>query len=188
MGRNRGLYSLNIMHPNIKGNDNKKGFGVMLLKMINHVSALRLLDLLTVNILLSLFLTICIAVGIVPDILTVKAVVSTLFALAFIIINYAQLKVCCKELNNKKAYFASNYIAYFIFAAANLGIYCFGVNGLYTWIFSIARAFEYWNIGISAKVSAFIFHIIMIILIAVIPKILMHQSCGTMVLKDNNHR
>lgn len=160
----------------------------MLLNMINHVSALRLLDLLAVNIVLSLFLTTGIELGIVSDVLFIKAGVSTLFALAFIVINIAQLKVCCKELQNDKVYFIANYIAYFIFAATNLGIYCFGVNGLYTWIFSIARVFEYWNIGISAKVSAFIFHFMMIILTAVIPKLRLRQSGGTMVLKSRGEK
>ena len=87
----------------------------------------------------------------------------------FIGINLHMLKQCFFDLRDKKLYYFTNYIAYLFYAAVSIIIYAIGGNTVYAWIFAITKFMRYSSFGISTPLSALIFHLIMLLVIAVAP-------------------
>ncbi len=93
----------------------------------------------------------------------------TLGTLAYLLLNLHQLKQCFYDLQDKKMYYYSNFIAYFLFVIVSLLVYVLAGNTAYAWCFAITKFLRYSPLGISNLVSALIFHGLLLLVIIIAP-------------------
>lgn len=141
-------------------------------KKVSGEIAYKLLEFFLVSGTISAIITGLLALPILNDSAIAYAIVTTLCVLVYIYLigsiassNYTNIKI-------KKRYFVSSYIAYIIYIALNICMFCFDTNVLYNIFFIITRFAQYCIPEIPLFTSIIIFHTIMLISITVMPFII----------------
>lgn len=137
-------------------------------KFIVNITLRRFAELFLINIILSILITILNMLGFLYS---QQQLLTGLF-FAFVIyaaVNIFLMRNSFYVLKSRVAYYASNYIAYFIFAAVNLGLCSIINNTVYTSLFAITKIFVYTQFSISVFISAVIFHLIMLAVVTIAP-------------------
>ena len=122
----------------------------------------RLIELFLPCIILSVIITLLNASGLVLKRVNVVIMVSVCVCI-FTVYNFFNLRNCYHDLCNKKLYYELNLLSYAIFAVANMLLYAFASNEVYTWLFSITKALTF--IDINTIYSILCFHFIELICI-----------------------
>lgn len=87
----------------------------------------------------------------------------------FMSINTVMLRHCFFDLENRNFYYITNVIAYFLFVLANLAVYYFCSEEVYTWIFAITKIAHFSVLDVSNLYSALAFHCIGMIVTMIAP-------------------
>lgn len=132
-------------------------------KRIYRIAIRRFAELLLIEIILSALVTLLNIYGFLS---TQQQLLTGLFvvSLIYVGINIFLMRNSFYFLRREWAYYISNYVAYFIFAAINL-IMCKAGGAIYTWLFAITKTFVYTRYEFSMFISACLCHVIMIVVI-----------------------
>ncbi len=90
-------------------------------------------------------------------------------AIAFIAVQFFWMRSAFFAAQDKKLYYIANYTAYMIFILVNIGVFFSCGNEPYAWLFAITKFVRFMPFGVSNFVSAVIFHVLMLLAVALAP-------------------
>ncbi len=136
--------------------------------IIAEESIRRLLQMLVVNIALSIVVTVLNIIGLTEtqQLIFISMCAGTVLLM---IINIHLMRKLYYKLACRFEYYMSTYIAQLLFFVVNMGVGVIFDNKVYAWIFSIAKFAVFSPFGCSSLVSALLFHGLMIASIHIAP-------------------
>ncbi len=137
-------------------------------KAIAEETIRRLVQMLVINIVLSVLVT---ALNVTGLIKTQQLIfISTCAGVALsMIINLHFMRRLYYKLANKFEYYMSTYIAHLLFFVINLSVGVIFDNTVYAWLFSITKFARFSHLMMSSLTSAVIFNIVMLLSIHIAP-------------------
>lgn len=125
---------------------------------IKRIALFRTLELTISSIVLSVVLVWLNVVGYVTS-SKFMGLILMAGAMIFYVYNIMRMRLCYFAVRNKKLYYASNIIAYIIFAVISMIIYFVFGMGIYTWFFGIFRFLRYVIDGVGNPFAVIVFHL-----------------------------